>query len=1314
MDRSPNYILRFFCALLFTWSGLSSYAQNLVPNESFEINPQCPYQLTLICWDFAPPWDCATEGTCDLYHECAGGGIGVPNNLLGFQAAHSGAAYAGFLGTSTAPNRREYFIVPLVDTLEAGTWYDLLFYLSLPEESCGIEHIGAYFARTYEYVNNDDPLPFVPQIETDYGFLDDMVEWMPISGCYQAEGGEVFLIIGNFRDDDNTPLDPNCDSSFTYYYIDDVFLTVGEPPEPYELDMNGPVTECFSYEIVPEEPDLYYSWSDGSHEPTLVVTTSGEYTVTVSDGCDIGIGTIDVTILDSVPPIDLGPPDTILCNGEEFTIALDPDIGDVEWSDGSVEHEYTINTPGVYTVTVSNICNSSSDQVNVALIDPPAPIDLGDDVILCQGDAIHITFDPSLGNFEWQDNSTAPEYSITEGGTYAVTVSNMCGEVTDEMTVTSLNLPEIDLGDDLELCTGEEVYLGLDPEEGDYVWQDGSIDAQYSITDPGIYAVTVTNSCGSSVDQIQVLYYDAPVFNLGPDLILCPGDTITLDGDGINGLYQWQDNSSGNIFEVTAGGTYSLLLTTGCGSATDSIIIAYDTPVIPPDLGADFTLCPGETQLLHVSATGAEIVWQDGSTADSFLVTTSGTYFVTVKNSCDEYTDTIHVVINANPPQVDLPSSVLLCQGEVTVLEANVSGVNYIWSDASQDDSLLVSTPGIYSLTVSNACGTDADTVMVSDSGSPPGVFLGNDVALCPGDTILIHPQSTDVNTWLWQDGSMDSTYTVTTDAVVSVITMNECGAAYDTLLITLLDATPQFMLGNDTSLCSGEIVIVTISIPNVNIVWSDGSTGNQLIIDQPGTVHATISNACGQTSDTLVVDPLPSIPMLDLGIDQSLCPGETITLDPGIADVNYIWQNGSLLPSFNATQAGNIYLTISNACGSSSDTLIITESMDGPQVNLGADIIGCEGDEVILAADISGVDYVWQDGSTFSTYTATTSGIYYLDVSNSCGVDSDTITVNISGTAPSVDLGADTTVCEGTIVTLSTQPDSITNVIWQDGSDNATFVIHSAGTFSVVLSNHCGEIADTIHVMYAMAPDPFDLGPDTTICQGEWNVLTAPVTPYAIQWHDGSSGQEFVANASGTYSLQISNDCGTATDAIDVIVEQEAMHIELGPDTTLCIGEQLLLDATQAIIANYSWSTGESSPTITVTNPGTYAVTVITSCNEVTDEQIIGLNPNCNPTNTANAIYAPNVFSPNGDQINDVFTIGTTEGIEILSSEGFIFDRWGNVVFYDDAIPFTWDGKFDDKPVMPGVYVYSLTLRYRVNHLDFEERLVGDVTVVN
>ena len=741
-----------------------------------------------------------------------------------------------------------------------------------------------------------------------------------------------------------------------------------------------------------------------------------------------------------------------------------------------------------------------------------------------------------------------------------MTVTNDCGTASDAIEVAIIGQPIFDLGQDIVICPAQlPIILDVTntPNATNFLWQDNSTASQYLVNGDGMYAVTISNTCFSITDQVLVSVEDAsPVVILPADQVLCPGETVILDASGVMGDYVWQDYSTSSTFLVMLAGTYSLTITNQCGSGSDSIVVQYIDPLVTPDLGPDLILCPGEQVVFYAEVSDVQYQWQDMSTADSLVVTLPGMYILQISDECSMASDTALVMINADPPMIDLPDSVALCNADTVTLDAGIAGVDYLWNDGTQQSYITVGNPGVYRVTVSNTCGMDTDSVMVMDAGSPPVVSLDAGISICPGDSILLSPVSSGALNWLWQDGSMASTYMVTSSGIYVVEISNSCGISMDSILVSTASGVPTLELGADTAVCPGEALTFSITLPDVDILWPDGTSENEYQVFSPGLVYASISNQCGSSADTLQVEFLPAAPQLNLGTDQSLCPGETIMLAPGIADAIYLWQDGSTNDSYSTTLAETITLTVSNGCGMDTDTLVITEDANGPEINLGNDVVACVGEEVTLHAGISGVDYLWQDGSTMPEFSTTTSGTFILQVSNACGIDADTVLVDISGEAPSPELGQDTILCEGSILMLQFNADITTTMQWQDGSSAPMYEVTSAGTYILTASNICGSTADTILVLFQEAPALFDLGPDTILCPGEFLILMAPATSDLITWQDGSHNPGMMADAAQMYSLEISNSCGSITDEISIQVDDHLPFLTLEDEISLCQDE--------------------------------------------------------------------------------------------------------------------------------------------------------------
>ncbi len=198
---------------------------NLVPNPSFETFTTCPNMASQI--SYATPWQGVTTNSTDYFNVCAiaASNVSIPDGGGGFQYARTGVAYAGmWVINSFGGNYREYLQVQLDSTLELDSCYYVEFYCNLHNQGCiGINAMGAFVSNTaVSAVGPGLVLQYTPQIVSDT-FLTDTLNWMRVSGYYQALGGEQYITIGNFSIDDPADTIHTCVfGADSYYYIDDI------------------------------------------------------------------------------------------------------------------------------------------------------------------------------------------------------------------------------------------------------------------------------------------------------------------------------------------------------------------------------------------------------------------------------------------------------------------------------------------------------------------------------------------------------------------------------------------------------------------------------------------------------------------------------------------------------------------------------------------------------------------------------------------------------------------------------------------------------------------------------------------------------------------------------------------------------------------------------------------------------------------------------------------------------------------------------------------------------------------------------------
>jgi gliding motility-associated-like protein len=270
-------------------------------------------------------------------------------------------------------------------------------------------------------------------------------------------------------------------------------------------------------------------------------------------------------------------------------------------------------------------------------------VELGADAFRCPGEEELLDANNGVAFYEWQNGSMAPDLLVTQSGTYAVTVTNGCGTVSDAVTYTYV--PPLDLGLAAEygLCAGDTLTIDVERPYATYRWADGSNAARRIFTENGSHALTVTTLCETYEAAFEAFFLEDPKLELGRDTLLCPGDSLVLDAGIPGSTYRWQDGSTSRTYTVRQPGTYELLVTTACNELRDSISVEYVLPVTT-ELGRDTFLCSEEPFLLDATtAVPADYRWEDGSSKPERLIFGPGVYVVTVTSQCEQVADTLTI-----------------------------------------------------------------------------------------------------------------------------------------------------------------------------------------------------------------------------------------------------------------------------------------------------------------------------------------------------------------------------------------------------------------------------------------------------------------------------------------------------------------------------------------------------------------------------------------------------------------------------------------------------------------------------------------------
>lgn len=263
-----------------------------------------------------------------------------------------------------------------------------------------------------------------------------------------------------------------------------------------------------------------YEWiiPNGTHLATDAITAyaPGWYKVryhALPDTCGID-DSVYVKILR--PPVANIGNDTTLCtNGQVRLEQLDKqDIDSYRWQDGSTQPFFIATQPGRYFLKVFNTCGTSTDTVDVWMVNTPQ-VSLGNDQLNCPGPIkLFNQQNKQPGDkYHWSTGATSDTIIISKAGTYWLESSNNCGRVRDSVSIDFKDscicaplYPAADLGADKLICAYEEIPLknALHKPGFRYRWQNGSTEASLVPKQPGIYWVDVTTHCGTVRDSVNV------------------------------------------------------------------------------------------------------------------------------------------------------------------------------------------------------------------------------------------------------------------------------------------------------------------------------------------------------------------------------------------------------------------------------------------------------------------------------------------------------------------------------------------------------------------------------------------------------------------------------------------------------------------------------------------------------------------------------------------------------------------------------------------------------------------------------------------
>lgn len=883
-----------------------------------------------------------------------------------------------------------------------------------------------------------------------------------------------------------------------------------------------------------------------------------------------------------------------LCTGGEVTLSAQSTGGVYLWSNGATESSTTVTMSGQYSLTVSNAfdCHASGTVTVTDVTNPPADI-LGNDRI-CMGGSVLFQ---AIGGatFLWDDGTTnnlrtvSPESTTT----YTVTVFNTYGcSTTTSKTLVVNPLPTVTLTGNAHICEGESTTFYVSGGMA-YYWNTGAHASQITVSNAGSYSVTVTdaNQCTNRA-TVQLVVHNRPVITINGRTKICQGGNTTLLATGAN-TYSWSTGESNASITTSSTGTYSVIGTDEYGCAASKSVTLTSSPVTASITGTPF-FCYGKSTTLTVTGDKFNTYhWFDGSTLESVDISTAGTYSVTVTNAdgCQNVLSVSVSEYNNTPPTID--GTPTLCENQTTTLLAS-GAKSYVWDNGSTQAMITVGVTGTYVVTATNDYGCTATasyTVLVYPS---PIVSIVATDTICRNGSAVLTAVSPAAVSYMWGTGQNTSSITVspTNDYQYSVLVTDEHGCVNSASRKIVVKPLPSLFVNGIASVCQGDTSVLTAT-GGMTYQWSTGQYGNQLPVTESGiySVTATGANGCVATAQKQVtVNTLPVAMVTEL---VEICQGQQALLNASASlDIQYTWSNGTHQNNITVNEAGDYFVTVTNAAGCSRVYHSAVTVYPLPQINVTGTAEICQGESAVLT--VSGEDvyqYEWSTGDHSTTTTVSEGGQYFVTATNHYGCTTTASRGVVVHALPEPQINGVMTVCKGQSTTLTATGG--VSYAWNTGDvGNSIMVTPTANqSYTVMVSNSFGCTAGATAVVEVNELPTITFSGNTAICAGDSTSVTATgAQTYA--WSTGGGNATEVFNAAGSYVVSATDNHNCSNTATVTITVHSNPNVQISGAEYVCFGNMAMLTASGA--TTYKWSTNETGAAISVspTAPSTYSVT--------------------------------------------------------------------------------------------------------------------------
>lgn len=1083
-----------------------------------------------------------------------------------------------------------------------------------------------------------------------------------------------------------------------------VTTSITVPPNPTVAVSNQTICSGQSA-ILTATGATTYSWNTGPTTNTISVSPSSltVYTVTGTTNSCINTRTVSVTV-SSQPTVAVA--NASICSGNA-TVLTATGATNYTWAPGGqLTNTVSVNPSAttVYTITGATGTCTTSTTATVNVMSTPTLV--ANSATICPAQTATLTATGAT-NYTWNPgNVSGSTYTIAPASNTTVSVVGANGTCTTSATVSvtigtgisiSVNNPTI--------CAGQTASLTASGATS-YTWTSGPNTNTLNVSPASTTTYTISGTSGACTgsNTAVVTVVSVPSVSV-TSASICSGSSVTLTASGASS-YTWNPTSQTTTSIVDNPTTTTIYTITGsngiCSNTTTATINVTATPTI---VVASTTICPGQTATLTASG-ATSYTWNPGNiTGNTFTMSPASNTVVTIDGANGTCTSSATASITIGSGISISVNSATICAGETTTLTAS-GATTYTWDTGSNNSSISVSPSSTTVYTISGTSGLCAglNTSTVTVVSLP--TLSVTSASICSGANATLTASGATNYTWA-PGGQLTSSITdnPTTTTVYTVTGSN--GTCTNTATGSInVTATPT-LVANSVTICTGQTATLTAS-GATSYNWNPGNISGSTYTIAPAsntTVSVVGANGTCTTSASLSVTIGTGI---SIAVNNpTICAGQTASLTASGA-TSYTWNSGANTNTLNVTPTSTTIYTISGSNGSCAgiNTATVTVNQT-PTLSVNSPSMCSDG---VAGLNVSGAfTYTWSNGVTGSSQTVnpTTTTVYTVTGTDFNGCVNSTITTAtvLVTTMPTVTVNSPT-VCAGQTATLTAN--GATSYSWSTTETTSSINVTPASTTQYVVIGANGDCFNMVTSTVQVTPSPTVSSIPSitsgcaTLCVDFLDATSSSATGIAYNFGDGTTANTnnpshcYTTGGSYTVTATVTNSvlgCSSTftLPVIDVITRAVA-DFNISEGNVVTVGSDIhLINTSTGSPDSYSWNvlcTGQISTstdlTIALADTGNCCIYLIadkiSGCSDTVQKCI-------NVVKEA-VVIIPNVFTPNGDNRNDVFKVNST-GLKSLHC--VIFDRWGLKMYEWDGINGSWDGSAKSGNAPDGTYFYII-----------------------